>query len=171
MLDEKARTLFPGAVLVVPEGSRPNAAAAQRTPQLISEGVQTLYEATFICNNVLVAADILTGQNDARAVYEVKGSHSVGRHHILDTAIQAYILSHVLEKELGPIYILYLTQSELHQHLRAENVTVEVMQREIPAMIRSSRYVLLAPQPDLPMVPQRTTPYPCGFGRYCTKRQ
>ena len=176
VLGEKARALFPGGVLVVPEGSRPDTTAAQRTLQLISEGVQTLYEATFICNNVLVAVDILTRQNDAWTVYEVKGSHSVGQHHILDAAIQAHILSHILGEELGPIFILHLSlgalplhQRELHQQLKAVEVTAEVeaLQKEIPLMIRSGRQVLLGPEPDLPIGAQCTSPYPCGFRRYC----
>lgn len=176
VLGEKARALFPGGVLVVPEGGRPDASAAQRTLQLMKDGAKTLYEATFLYNNVLVAVDILSRQNDAWTVYEVKGSQKLGAHHIVDTAIQVYVLRHVLDEDLGPVHILHLSpgalpenEQELHERMKAVDVTAEVeaLQKEIPVMIRSGRQVLLGPEPNLAIGPQCTNPYPCGFRRYC----
>ncbi|MFO8065941.1 MAG: hypothetical protein R6U11_00020, partial [Bacteroidales bacterium] len=49
---ELATQYFPGGVMAV-TGDYPNAEAAKYTQELIAQGVETIYEATFIYDNTL----------------------------------------------------------------------------------------------------------------------
>jgi hypothetical protein len=56
-IGELARDYFPGGVMAV-DGDYPTPESARRTMELIELGVETIYEATFIYNDTLVAVDI-----------------------------------------------------------------------------------------------------------------
>jgi hypothetical protein len=59
-----ARDYFPGGSLAVEEDELPGQDSARRTQELIAAGVKTIYEATFIFDQTLVAVDILTKIDD-----------------------------------------------------------------------------------------------------------
>jgi hypothetical protein len=62
------------------------------TRQLLQEGADTIYEATFSAAGLFVMVDILTKENGRWHLYEVKSSASVKEPHYLDTAVQYYTL-------------------------------------------------------------------------------
>jgi len=67
---ELAQQYFPGGKMAVPEDF-PGYASAKRTREFIEQGVETIYEATFIYENTLVAVDILHKENGKWHLYEV----------------------------------------------------------------------------------------------------
>ena len=68
-----ARDYFPGGVMAV-EGDYPTVESARRTLELIEQGVETIYEATFIYDDTLVAVDILTRTDGEWKLFECKGT-------------------------------------------------------------------------------------------------
>ena len=88
---ELAREYFPGGKMAVLE-DYPCLESAERTREFIAQGVETIYEATFIFDDTLVAVDILHKNNGKWSLYEVKSTNSVKPQHIKDVAVQYYVL-------------------------------------------------------------------------------
>jgi hypothetical protein len=86
-----ARKLFPGGTALEYEGSSFEEKIA-RTKELIASGVDTIYEATFLYDNVLVMVDILHHGVRGWELYEVKSSTAVKDVHVSDVAVQYYVL-------------------------------------------------------------------------------
>ena len=87
-----ARDYFPGGVMAV-EGDYPTPDSARRTRELIDQGVETIYEATFIFDDTLVAVDILTKIDGEWQLFECKGTTGVREYHYNDIAVQTYVVS------------------------------------------------------------------------------
>ncbi|HNX89837.1 MAG TPA: hypothetical protein PKH58_12210, partial [Paludibacteraceae bacterium] len=87
---ELAQNYFPGGKLAVLEDF-PGFASAKRTQDFIRQGIETIYEATFIYDNTLVAVDILHKQDGKWHLYEVKSTNSVKPEHIKDVGVQYYV--------------------------------------------------------------------------------
>lgn len=80
-----ARQLYPDGELV--RGY--NTQAASNTEQLIADGASTLFQATVITENGLLAmADVIEREGDGWILYEVKSSSKVKPEHIPDMAFQ-----------------------------------------------------------------------------------
>ncbi|HCR55536.1 TPA: DUF2779 domain-containing protein [Candidatus Saccharibacteria bacterium] len=80
-----ARQLFPEGVLV--QGY--NTQAVSNTEQMIADGASTLFQATVITENGLLAmADVIEREGDGWILYEVKSSSRVKPEHIPDMAFQ-----------------------------------------------------------------------------------
>jgi hypothetical protein len=85
-----ARTVFPGGVLVEEPYYEVEAALA-KTKELLNTA-DTIYEAAFLYDNVLVRADILHKTADGWDMIEVKSATDVKEEYHDDVAIQAYVL-------------------------------------------------------------------------------
>lgn len=82
-----ARLLFPDAVLVESNGSQ----AQKDTERLVSNGAETIFQATVITDSGLLAmADIITfnQEKDSWTLIEVKSTNSVKKDHVYDVAFQ-----------------------------------------------------------------------------------
>ena len=90
-----ARSLFPGGKDATVTPAHDYAASIKRTQQILQSGCKTVYEAGFMYNNVYAAADILVIRKNGWYLYEVKSSTSVKEYHILDAALQYYILKNL----------------------------------------------------------------------------
>ncbi|MBC8520105.1 MAG: hypothetical protein H8D24_06845 [Gammaproteobacteria bacterium] len=78
-----------------------------RSRELINSGAQTIYEATFSENSVLVMVDILHLGDDSWELYEVKSSTGVRPYHLDDAAIQWHVLKHAgLKLSMAAIVVL-----------------------------------------------------------------
>ncbi|MBM4159231.1 MAG: Dna2/Cas4 domain-containing protein, partial [Ignavibacteria bacterium] len=62
------------------------------TGENIKKGLKTIYEAAFICNEVVAIADIITKNGGEWNVYEVKSSTEIKDYHYNDAAVQYYVL-------------------------------------------------------------------------------
>ena len=98
---EKACKLFPGGKQIKYDETVPHSERIALTKKYISDGVKTIYEATFEYDGVLVMVDILNLDNDGNfEIYEVKSSTWNSKKdlksidtYIKDISIQYYVLN------------------------------------------------------------------------------
>ncbi len=108
-----AQQLFLGGVDVTAGEKRDQLAFAQKTKDLMAEGVTTIYEATFIYNDLLVMVDILHKHEDTWIAYEVKSSLKITETYVKDACFQYYVIKNCVPDlidfnllTLNPKYIL-----------------------------------------------------------------
>ncbi|MFM2386368.1 MAG: hypothetical protein RL660_1125 [Bacteroidota bacterium] len=171
-----ARDYFPNGVLAVAEGEYPNKATAAYTQQLIDKGATTIYEATFIYNDVLVAVDVLHKYANEWHFFEVKSSTSVKDCHLTDTAIQYYVLKNCLQAKVVPYVMILNNQYVFRNQLNvkelfiATNTCEEVspLQTEIPNQLQQMKIMLLKDEPQIEMGDHCNKPFACEFAAYCS---
>ncbi len=170
-----AREYFPNGVMAV-EGDYPNRQSAQRTQELIAQGVETIYEATFIYNDTLVAVDLMHKQNGRWSLYEVKSTNSVKPQHIKDVAVQYYVVQGS-GLELEDAYLMHFDREYVKrgaivptQLFKAESLLEQVLavQSTIAVNIELFQNMLLGDEPEVLMGIQCKKPYECDFCEYCS---
>jgi len=150
------------------------------TQQLIEDGADfPIFEATFRYENVLVRVDVLIpdgqGEGNSWRVIEVKASTSVKDYHVLDCAIQDWVLRNagidVKSISLAHINNQFLyAGDENYQGLLIENdLTDEVrtLEPRVVELIDKARDAVSGPMPDINVGAQCTKPYDCQFQSYC----
>jgi hypothetical protein len=91
-----AQQLFPGGINASAETA--NAIeAAKLTGELILQKTHTIYEATFIYNQVLIMVDILHFDGEVYRAYEVKSSLKVSEYFLRDACLQYFVLQNSLQ--------------------------------------------------------------------------
>lgn len=126
-----ARQLFPNGILI--EGY--NTQAASNTEQMIADGVSTLFQATVITENGLLAmADVIEREGDGWILYEVKSSSRVKPEHIPDMAFQklafesaGYTINATKVIHLNKEYIRHGASVDPKSFFITEDVTEKVM--------------------------------------------
>ena len=108
-----AQQLFPGGIDVTAGEKRDQQLFAKKTQDLIVQGVHTIYEATFIYDNLLVMVDILHKQDNKWIAYEVKSSLKITETYVKDACFQYYVIKNCVPDlvdfnllTLNPKYIL-----------------------------------------------------------------
>ena len=98
-----------------------------KTKQLIDEGAEIIYEATFREKGVFVMADILVRENDGWSMYEVKASTKVKNYHLNDAAVQWFALSNAIN--LKRAFIVHVNNQygrdgklDIHQLFTIEDI-------------------------------------------------
>jgi len=174
---ELARDYFPGGKLAVLEGELPGYASAKRTQEFIKQGVETIYEATFIYDNTLVAVDIMHKQDGKWQLYEVKSTNSVKQEHYKDVAIQYYVVKGS-GLELSDVFLMHFNREyvkrgeiEVNKLFLPESIHDEVcaLQDDIKIKIPELLEMIKGSEPDVAMGDQCTKPYHCDFCDYCLK--
>ena len=172
---ELARQYFPGGRMAMLE-DYPNFDSAKRTQELIRQGVETIYEATFVYNKTLVAVDILTKINGEWQLFEVKSTNGVKEQHIKDVAVQYYVVNgcgiHLKDASVMFFNRDYVRQGELdiqslftYQSILAEVLDVQTFVAEnIEVLLKLEKQ---ANEPLIEMGSQCTSPYNCDFTDYC----
>lgn len=171
-----ARDFFPRGALAVKEDEIPGATSVERTKALIDQGVTTIYEATFIFNNTLVAVDILTKIDNQWHLFEMKTTTSVKEAHINDAAIQYYVVKgcgldvadvSVMFMNNGYVRRGELNVGELFRHESVLNRIMPLLE-SIPGNIDGFIKLLDSPEePGIEMGKQCNNPYSCDFHAYC----
>ena len=91
-----AREFFPGGVLI--EFDHKNfKKMADKTRELIESGVNTIYEATFLQDGIVVLVDILHRQDGEFGIYEVKSTPNPKDIYIDDLSIQWHVVKTQLD--------------------------------------------------------------------------
>ncbi|MGA6993465.1 MAG: DUF2779 domain-containing protein [Candidatus Deferrimicrobiaceae bacterium] len=169
-----AQQLFPGGV-EVPFNGRTKVQQLSATRDLLAKGAQTIYEATFSSEGVLVRADILRKTRDGWELYEVKSAVGVKPHFPDDVAIQYFVLSGC-QFDLRRAFLVhidtgYVRRGEIvPQELFAVQEVTDIVrgkQSAIPAEIARMREVLAAGLPAIDIGPHCTNPYECDFIDHC----
>ena len=169
-----AQQLFPGGV-EIPYDGHTKVRQLDATGELLANGAQTIYEATFSFGGVFVRADILQKVRGGWDLYEVKSASDVKPHFPDDVAIQFFVLSgcglDLRRAFLVHIDTGYVRRGEVDpKELFAMQELTEIVrekQTAIPAEIARMREVLAGGLPAIDIGPQCTNPYECDFIGYC----
>lgn len=177
VVGELACKLFPGGDLI-PFDITDTPGMAARTLELIDAGVETIYEASFIHDDLFVAVDILHRQGGFWHLYEVKSSSSVKDTFIDDAAVQAFVLESS-GLSLGSINIVhvnnrYIREEELDvaQLFTSRNITerARLRMKAVPENIACMKETLAGNEPEIPIGIHCLSPYACDAKDYCWKQ-
>lgn len=171
-----AQSLFPGGILVPFEGLTMTEQINQ-TQEAIRSGADTIYEATFSLDGVLVKADILHSNSDGWDLYEVKSTTSLKDDHIPDIAIQYYVISGSGFK-LNHAYLVHINNQyvkdgdiDVQQLFTTVDVTdaIKDQQAFVVSQIPVLKKMLAGDMPSIDIGEQCGSPYTCSFKGYCWK--
>ena len=146
------------------------------TRQLIDGGARLpIFEATFRHENVLIRVDVLLPDGDGWRVIEVKASTSVKDYHVLDCAIQDWVLRNsginVTSLSLAHInnQFVYPGDGDYHGLLIENDLTAEVraLEPRVVELLARAREAVAGPLPDTNVGPHCSKPYDCQFQAYC----
>ena len=177
---ELACELFPDGVEV--EFNRTYTQMVETTARLLEEGVQNIYEATFVYDGILMMVDVLHVEEDGSvSLYEVKSSTSVKEIYLHDVSVQYYVL-HGLEMRVNGAYVVHIDSSyvrgeelEVEKLFSVVDVTAEVeqLQEQIPSRLSEWEAYLSDTQnePDIDIGSHCKKPYECDAKHYCWKVQ
>jgi len=146
------------------------------TKALIDGGADfPIFEATFRHEGVLVRVDVLIPEQDGWRAIEVKASTSVKDYHVLDCAIQDWVMRNsginVLSISLSHINNQFVYQGDgKYDRLLIENdLTDEVrtLEPRVVELVDKARDAVTGPMPDINVGTQCNKPYACQFQAYC----
>lgn len=161
---------------------------AQQTKELLDKGVETIYEATFIYDEIVVMVDILQNTQEGFIFNEVKSTANAlkkDEEHLEDVysndlAIQYFVISNLgyKIKQTNLIYINknYVREDELeiNKLFTSFDATQEVMdkQREVLNNIKELKEVVsMNNEPNIDISTYCEYPYPCDAREYCWAKQ
>jgi hypothetical protein len=173
-----ARDLYPGGLDASPETPLQYQKSVLYTGQLISEGIEVIYEAAFQYDDVLCAIDILVRDGGSWRAYEVKSSTGISDTYIMDASLQYYVMmkSGLSLEDISLVYIdnQYVRRGELNVHslFKIKSVLQEVhANREFVSnsIVRLKGVVKGKKIPPVDIGEHCFTPYECDFMGYCWK--
>jgi len=173
-----ARMLFPGGIDPTENMEYPSRESALKTQNLIDQGIEVIYEATFIHNDVLVAVDILVKTSSGWDIYEVKSSTKLKEVHVLDGAIQSWVLRQA-GLTISNVYITLINSDytreealkvdELFYHSEI-NSKIGSHLDSLPSTADQLKIVLQSSAcPAIDIGPHCKKPYECDFKNHCWK--
>ena len=147
-----------------------------KTRELIEGGADfPIFEATFRYEGVLVRVDVLMPDADGWRIIEIKASTSVKEYHVLDCAIQDWVLRNcginVTRVSLAHINnrFVYPGNGEYDGLLIEHDLTDEVRMLEptVVDLVGRARDAVTGPRPDVKVGVHCSSPYDCQFIDYC----
>ena len=134
-----------------------------------------IFEATFRHEGVLVRVDVLIPDGDGWRLIEVKASTSVKDYHVLDCAIQDWVLRNaginVTSISLAHIdnQFVYPGGGDYTGLLKENDLTDEVraLERSVLELVAKARDAVTGPMPIIDVGSQCNSPYACQFQSYC----
>ena len=180
VVGELACKLFAGG-REVPYSPNDFEGMVQTTKKWIDEGLEYIYEATFIYEGILVLVDVLKITPNGVEIYEVKSSTSVKDIYLHDLSIQVYVLR-ALGYDLLKSYVVHIDGTyvrgdrlELEKLFKVVDVSDEVdaLQVEIPSKLEEfARYLSdTENEPDVEIGTHCMKPYECDAKEYCWRVQ
>ena len=173
-----AQQLFPNGIDVTIGEKRNQELFAQKTQDLINEGVTTIYEATFIYDNLLVMVDILQKHGDNWKAYEVKSSLKITETYVKDACFQYFVIKNCLPNltefnllTLNPKYVLE-GSLDISQLFRTTSIMRDAV-KNIDYFAHKSQIAKLVLEqgkiPDIKIGAHCFQPYTCDFLGTCWK--
>jgi hypothetical protein len=173
-----AQQLFPDGIDVTLSEKRDQVLFAQKTRDLITSGVSTIYEATFIYNDLLVMVDVLYKHEDKWIAYEVKSSLKITDTYVKDACFQYYVIKNCLPNlfdfnllTLNPNYIL-TGELEIKKLFKTTSVMKDAIKNSDYFAHKSQIAKLTLEQgkiPDIKIGTHCFQPYECDFLGTCWK--
>lgn len=174
-----ARELY-GPGLLIGHVDNTSKALAETAEALRRNGKrQTLFEAAFQHKDVLVRADVLKPVPGGYDLVEVKSSTSVKDYHLIDCAIQAWVIQNagfplrrVYLAHIDPAFV-YEGDGDYNGLLMAKDVTDELadLMEQVPAWVRRLQKVLRGDEPSIATGEQCSTPFDCPFFEHCRSQE
>ena len=150
--------------------------AVRQTTELIAGGARfPIFEATLQHDGVLVRVDVLLPDQHGWKIIEVKSGTSVKDVHIVDCAIQYWVLDQ-LGLQLTSISLAHIDNQFVYQGdgdytglIVEEDVTERVLeyQPDVPKLIEKARSAVSGGVPAIPVGAHCTSPYECQFMAHC----
>jgi len=173
-----ARELFPFGVDASPETLYLYQQSVADTAKYIRKGVNVIYEAAFQFDGILAAIDMLVEKKGKWYAFEVKGTSKVKPPHVLDAALQYYVItqSGLPLEDISIVHLNtdYVRQGELniHQLFTCTSILKEVMEQQsfISTKAAELKALLKTKQaPEIEVGEQCFKPYDCDFYGHCSK--
>ena len=146
------------------------------TKKLLASGARfPIFEATFEHDDVVVRADVLTPAGEGWRLIEVKASTSLKDYHILDCAIQEWVLRNA-GMSLTSIRLAHVNNQFVYQGdgnynglLVEHDLTEEVksVDPRVEDLVAHAREAISNGVPDVPVGAQCSKPYDCTFQNHC----
>jgi hypothetical protein len=173
-----AQQLFPGGVDVTKDEKRNQELFAVKTKMLIDRGVQTIYEATFIYDGLLVMVDVLTKHEDKWVAYEVKSSLKITETYVKDACFQYFVIKNCLPDlvdfnllTLNPKYVLD-GDLEIAKLFKTTSIMKDAV-KNVPYFTHKAQQAKLTLEqnkiPNIKVGPHCFQPYDCDFLGLCWK--
>lgn len=146
------------------------------TKALIEAGANApIFEASFRHEGVLVRVDILLPDRDGWQLIEVKASTSVKDYHVLDCAIQGWVLRNsginVTSIKLAHVNnrFVYAGDGNYEGLLTEVDLTEDARSLEprVLDLLAGARDAVSGPMPEVPVGAHCSKPYDCQFQAYC----
>ena len=170
-VDKRAREQFPNGRLI-PYRPHPED-IAPLTTQAITDGAETLFQATVAVEDLLVKVDILKQTESGWHLIEVKSSTSVKDEHLPDVAFQWFVLQQA-GLAVTQASVMHLNKEcrspDLSNLFALTDVTAEVMTvlPQVAEDVATMRQIVAERSaPGVPIGRHCTKPYPCRFYDYC----
>lgn len=147
-----------------------------QTQTALQQSPPYIYEAGFSKNQMFVRVDILQiNKEGGFNIIEVKSSSSVKEDHILDTAVQKYVLDQCRCK-VQKCFVVHINKDNIYPNKKnlfvQKDITEEVqlLQEEIHKKAQEFKKQLSQKEaPEINIGPHCKKPYPCRFIPHCWK--
>ena len=175
-LNALVHRLYPDGALIDEELSLPDA-LRETARHLVRRPQHPLFEATFSQQGVVVRADIFRSGENGYQLTEVKSSTRVKPYHLLDCAVQNWVISaagYPIEQTfLAHIdtRFLYRGDSDYSGLLRRVDVSERMAELipKVPGLVTACLETLSRPEePDIATGPHCTRPFSCPLKGHCS---
>lgn len=170
-LGELARELYGPGLLIGHVEDVPEALRATDDAFRAKGKRQVLFEAALQHDGVVVRADVLVPVRGGYDLIEVKSSGSVKDYHLIDCAVQAWVIRNagVPLRRISLAHVdtsfVFRGNEDYDGLLLAEDITGEVsaLQSNVPGWVRRLKNVLRGEEPDIKTGEQCSKPFGCPF--------
>ena len=170
-----AQQLFPGGIEVPFEGLSFPAQLAW-TKELIDNGTQVIYEASFSFSAIFVKVDILVRDGAGWQIHEVKMGTAVRPVNLDDVAVQQYVLNGC-GLPISRSFLVHINNSyvrhgalDVNKLFASVDISDKVVARQqsIPEIVSEFRQAMREEiSPGIDIGPHCTDPYECDYIPYC----
>ncbi len=146
------------------------------TQELIEKEHPAIFEAAFQIKGVLVLVDVLVKTQKGWAIYEVKSSTKLTQTHILDAAVQYFVLA-AKGVEVSDVFILHTDTTykrkghlDVQAYFKRHNITQQVIEKQDDINTQIEAFTSILTQglaPEIPIGKHCQEPYRCDFSSFC----
>lgn len=174
-----AQAYFPGGMDATPTEAGMYFVPIAKTKQWISEGVHTIYEATFSANGVFAALDILHHENGERWAIEVKSSTGVKDYHITDASLQYYAMDQAGFRP-DRFFLMHINNAYVKngpidptEYFVLEELTEKVIRNQlwVAQKVIELREMLDGHEPQVEIGFHCESPFSCEYKAHCCDRK
>ncbi|MBU2676663.1 MAG: DUF2779 domain-containing protein [Gammaproteobacteria bacterium] len=171
-----AKQLYGNATAIDIQFTRRIGSMLRQTRELVARGEKVpIFEATFQHENVLVRVDVLLPDGEGWRAIEVKASTSVKDYHVIDCAIQDWVMRNsgldVTGISLAHINNQFVYDGEGHYDglLTEVDLTDEVrtLEPEVNDLVGKARLAVAGGVPDVAVGAHCRKPFECQFFHHC----